>query len=476
MYIIKNAYKSITRNKGRNFLIAIVILVITIATSISLLINKSGSALVESYKSSNPLEVSLSLDTRNLKDAKDEEKESFEAIDSEIISNLGTSEYVKDYYYTNEVSLSSDITSITNEDILKPSGDVGAERPNDMKHNTNIGDFRITGYSDASYIESFITGTSKIVEGEMFSKDSEENVGVISLDLKEANDLEVGDTITFYMPTNEEVTYEIKIVGIYENTSDESDFTGMNLMNSGNQIYTNIETVNKILEDSETSLMQNRYEAIFYLNNRDDFSSFEEEVKEKGLSTYYALQTNEDELDASLAPIKNVSSFSLTFLIIVLVLGCIILSVINMIHIRERKYEIGVLRAIGMSKTKISLQLFVEIFIVSIVSLLLGIGIGSTCSQPITDVILENEISSYENETKKVEENFGRDSFNREGFMNNKMAKGEAVNYIDTLKVSMDIKTVIQIILIGLILTELSGLVCVMSINKYEPNKILQNR
>ena len=94
---------------------------------------------------------------------------------------------------------------------------------------------------------------------------------------------------------------------------------------------------------------------------------------------------------------------------------------------------------------------------------------------------LPGDTVSYKNKTlyingKKVEENFGRDSFNREGFMNNKMAKGEAVNYIDTLKVSMDIKTVIQIILIGLILTELSGLVCVMSINKYEPNKILQNR
>ncbi|MFU2108463.1 FtsX-like permease family protein [Paenibacillus larvae] len=43
---------------------------------------------------------------------------------------------------------------------------------------------------------------------------------------------------------------------------------------------------------------------------------------------------------------------SVTYIVIVLVLGAVILILLSSIAIRERKYEIGVLRAIGMKKGK----------------------------------------------------------------------------------------------------------------------------
>ena len=49
MYILKNAFISITRNKGRNLLIGIVILVISCSVAVTLAINFSSSNLMESY-------------------------------------------------------------------------------------------------------------------------------------------------------------------------------------------------------------------------------------------------------------------------------------------------------------------------------------------------------------------------------------------------------------------------------------------
>ena len=99
------------------------------------------------------------------------------------------------------------------------------------------GDFRITAYSDISYNEDFISGTKKIKDGTMIDKNSTDMVISISEELATENDLSVGDTITFTDTEDETITYEFKIVGIFENTSEETDnFMNMNAMNSQNQI------------------------------------------------------------------------------------------------------------------------------------------------------------------------------------------------------------------------------------------------
>ena len=48
---------------------------------------------------------------------------------------------------------------------------------------------------------------------------------------------------------------------------------------------------------------------------------------------------------------------------VILIIGGIILAVLNVFNIRERKYEIGVLAAIGMKKTKIALQYAIELLV-----------------------------------------------------------------------------------------------------------------
>lgn len=492
MYIIKNAYLNIIRGKGRNILIGIIITAITISACVSLSINKSASALIQSYKDNNPIEVSFSLDPMSLRGSSDEEKQSFTALNVEDIKKYGDSDLISDYYYTQEVSLSSnDIEPVNYSEMEIPNNqNVPDDIPNDKGKNDkigNMGDYRLTGYSDPSYITDFINGTKKIIEGEMFSKDNTENVIVISEELADQNNLEIGSTITFYSPNNTDINITYRVIGIFEDNSDieTNGFMQMNAMNSRNQMYTNItsisNTINSIgIEDSSSKRMMSNtgLTAKYYLNNNDDLEEFENEVREKGLSEYYSINTNEEEALATLKPIQNLSSFSSTFLIIILVVGGLILAIINMINIRERKYEIGVLRAIGMSKLKVNLQLVIEIFMVSIVSLIIGTTIGTLLSQPVTNTMLKNEISNYQNEQKQILENFGEGNFERPGFNkgNFKSTMPNNVQYIDTLDVNINFITIIQLFLVSLMLTVVSGFVSVAFVNKYEPNKILQNR
>lgn len=482
MYILKNAYLNIIRSKGRNLLIGLIITIVVISAFISITISKSGENLVESYKQNNPLKVTLNLDMMNFRNADENAKNDFELLSIEDINNIGKLSSVNGYYYTLESSLNSDdIEKIDYEDMFSNKNDSSQPPETERRKEMNTGDFTVIAYSDSSYNEDFIKGNKKIVEGEMLSPDDTSYKIVISEELADENDINIGDKIEFKNTNDESITYTLEVSGIYSIENETSDNMGSRMMpNSTNQIYSNLTVLNKIIDDDGTSednfkVMQN-VTAAYYVDY-ENIDKFEEEVKNLGISDYYKVMTNEEEVTSTLNPIKNISSFSKTFLIITFVVGITILTIINLFNIRERKYEIGVLRAIGMTKLKITLQLVTETVMITIISLIVGITSGTLLAQPVTNYMLKNEIENYETEATNMEENFGSKEFgmmrgpkNKPNDMNNN------ISYVDELKAEIDSNIIITLSFATIVLTALSSSVAVLYINKYEPNKILQNR
>ena len=67
MYILKNALISIKRNKGRNILLGIIIMVIACATTVTLAIRNSADTLIESYSNKNDITASISANRENMR-------------------------------------------------------------------------------------------------------------------------------------------------------------------------------------------------------------------------------------------------------------------------------------------------------------------------------------------------------------------------------------------------------------------------
>ena len=97
MYILKNAITSITRNKGRNILIGLVILVIACATSITLAINNTSTNLINTYKSKYQTEATIGINRENMmkdfnpenkEEAKENMQEKFSSISSISVDNI----------------------------------------------------------------------------------------------------------------------------------------------------------------------------------------------------------------------------------------------------------------------------------------------------------------------------------------------------------------------------------------------------
>lgn len=469
MYILKNAITSIKRNKGRNLLIGLIIMVIAIAVTVTLAINNTATSLIKAYKDKYQVEASITVNRENMmkdfnpndrENSKSDMKDKFNLASSLTetdIKNYADSKYVKSYYYTSSVKVNSN-------DLEKAEMSSNNDMPERKKDEDDYSSFEIKGYSSYDAMNEFISGSYKITDGEIFT-DFTSNNCLINSELATINNLKVGDTITF--TDDNDNTYQLVISAIFEENS--SDNKSM-FSSSANTIITSSNFINKMsTTNSELKVSVN---PTFILNSKDVVDKFSSELTSKGLDENLMVTTNLESIDESVSTISNVKTFAVTFLVITLIIGAAVLLIINMINIRERKYEIGVLRTIGMKKSKVCLQFILELLIVALASLLLGAGIGSFASVPVSNKLLANEIATSKNENNNIRENFGKnDKFNDKKF--NGVANVEA---FDSINATVDVKVLLELLAIGLSLTLISSISATVSIQKFSPLTILKER
>lgn len=342
----------------------------------------------------------------------------------------------------------------------------------------------------------------KVTEGAVFDIDSSTLQCIISDELAILNELNVGDNITLVNPNNEEETISLNICGIYNNseasTSQHGNMMGFSPSSDpANQIYLSFNSLNSIIETSkskattstdettgiETSTaLRSQESGTYVFSNIENYEAFKSDAVTLGLDdTLYTISSQDvNSYEQSMVPLSNLSNYSLYFLLVVLGIGGTILIIFNVFAVRERKYEIGVLAAIGMNKLKIATQFITEAFAVTFISITISICIGATISVPIANTLLENQIASVESTNEATKDNFGGD-------FQGKMSGGRApsamtspsktpVNYIDNITASIDMVVLLQLLGLGILLTLISSATAVISILRYEPLKILSNR
>ena len=495
MYILKNAWISISRNKGRNILIGLIILVIAAAATITLAINNTATDLINSYVSAYDKEVTISFDRSSMtenfdpsdKSSREEMMEAFNNVGEysvEDIKNYGDSEYIENYYYTYSISL--DGNNIEKAESDSGFGDRGGKGGMNFMSSNSM-DFTLQGYSSIDSMSEFIDGTYTMwdITDDAWDIAFDGNYVFINEELADYNELELNDKII--LEDEDENTYEFEIIGIFEDNDTSSNSPMSMFSNSVNTIVINAEALEKITSENED--ITGTVNATFIIDEYENLEKLQNEFYEKGLDETYILESNEEVASAGVSSIQNIKGFSLTFLIITLVIGGIVLFVINMINIRERKYEIGVLRTIGVSKSKLTSQFVLELLIVALVTLLLGAGIGAVSSKGVSNMLLASEISSSEEQMNEMQNNFGgpggmpggkgEDRGDMKGGMPGGFDKINGVPSIqayDSVDAVVDIKVLLELLGIGLSLVLVSSLSAMISIQRFSPLTILKER
>ena len=545
MFIFKNAWISITRNKGRNILIGIIILVVACASTITLAISNTAADLINSYQSAYDKELTIAFNREKMtkdvdfsnREKLDDAKEKFENISAYTISDVekfAESDYIESYYYTYNVSLDGENIEKAESSSSEgsSSGDSGSSAdgsgrsgfsgfPGGGSSGGSFGpsgsseyDFTLNGYSSVEAMSEFIEGTYTMVEIDenAWEKAFSGNYVFINEELASYNELKIGSKIK--LKDGDGKTYQFEVVGIYKENESGASGPADLFSNSANTIITNASALTAITKAN--SNVKGSVDPTFIIRDYGDAEAIQAEFYEKGLDENYVVETNEETATAGVKSIKNVQSFATAFLVITLVIGGVVLFVINMINIRERKYEIGVLRTIGISKAKLTAQFVSELMMVGIIALLVGAGIGAVAAKDVSNSLLASEISSSQEATEKVKGNFGPGGFpggsgsSRDGsggsssddsgsssdsggsgssdgggsssdfgpsgfsgFGNFGKPNVQAYESIDAV---VDVKVVMELLGIGVGLILISSLAAMISIQRFSPLTILKER
>jgi len=244
----------------------------------------------------------------------------------------------------------------------------------------------ITGTNDTTTASVYGGDKFSFTSGQAIDAGKDADEAMVGKSLAAKNNLSVGSTFTAYGKT-------VKVVGIYD--------TGTTFANNGvivslaalqrlsgqpNDVTSATATVDSIDNiDAATTSIKNT------LGDKADVTNDQENAK------------------TAIEPLENVKSISLFSLIGALVAGSVIILLTMMMIVRERRREIGVMKAIGASNLKTVFQFVSEAVTLTVLGMVVGILVGVAAANPITKALVNNSSSNAAN-TAQAAPTFGADN------------------------------------------------------------------
>lgn len=506
MNFFKRALLSMKAKKGRTLLLCAVFSAILIFVLAGLTIQSAALTATENAKKSVGATVTLSANReaamkKSQEDSSSERPDpgsfSLTPVSLEEAEKIATLDNVKSYSFLSSSSAGAGdgITPISSESIEEtatttsesttgqnaeggPQGDNG--QTGGPMSQMNQSDFQVSGVMALSMASDFSDGTAEITSGEGITEaDKDTNNVVIEESLAEANDLKVGDTFKITNPEDDSVSYEMTVKGIYK-TSENGDSLGMsfNFLNPANTLYTSYTFANTLKGDDAKGTIDS---ATYTLTDPKNMDSFVAEAEKLIDTDSFSLQTNDQAYQQMLQPLNNVASFAKNIVILVAVAGVIILTLIVMMTIRERRYEIGVLLSLGESRFKVILQFFTEIIFCMVVALVIATFSGNVVGNIVGEQLITQQTETTQQNTTNQGGPQGMGGDQAQG---NKPTGGggmgslgassqEAAKAVQELNISVKPAEIATLAGMGILISFFSILLSSIGILRLQPKKIL---
>jgi len=229
----------------------------------------------------------------------------------------------------------------------------------------------VTGINNLSNASAYGGDTVTYTSGKALDPTKDEDVAVVGKALAEKNNLSVGSTFTAYSKT-------IKVVGVYD--------TGNTFSNAG--LIMSLSALQRL-----SSQPNDVTSATATVDSIDNIDSAVTAIKST-LGDKADVTNSQESAKSTIAPLENVKSISLFSLLGALVAGSVIILLTMMMIVRERRREIGVMKAIGSSNLKTMFQFMSEAVTLTLLGLVVGLVIGIAAANPITKVLVNNSTSS----------------------------------------------------------------------------------
>lgn len=381
--MLKNAIAYILRKRSRTVIIFIILTIVLSCLYSCLNIMKSTISLENNlYKLSN---TSLSITQNN--------NENFKTNQFKEIENIKEIKETIPQY--DGLAKSTNIKAVEGMQMI--------ERDDMPEEFRNI--FSIEATNNTGKDNLFNSGVFTLIKGRHIEKDDREKI-IIHEELAKKNNLELNDKIRlelFDLNNNEIKTeYEFEIIGIFSGKKQEK-YTGMTSDFSENMVFIDYESSQVALNKAENNKVVNKLEIIS--DSSKDTNIVLNKIKEIKIDwSKFNIEKNDDVYEETLESVEGIKHIIKVMTYLIMTGGIIVLSLILILWLRERIYEIGILLSIGIGKREIIGQFILELVFISIPSLFISTLIGNLVTRKIlSEIILKEKIiSTLSNASNKI--------------------------------------------------------------------------
>lgn len=228
----------------------------------------------------------------------------------------------------------------------------------------------VTGTTDANSVST--SGSSlTISSGKTIDGTSSDLVALVGTDLATKNSLKVGSTFTAYTKT-------ITVVGIFK-TDNKFQDSGIIMPLAAVQTLT----------DQAGSVSS----IIAKVDSAENVSATVTSLKST-LGTKADIVSEAETAAASVSSLQSISSLALAGVIGSALAGSVIVLLAMVMIVRERRREIGVIKAIGGSSIKVVGQFVTEALTLTVIGAIIGLSLGVVVSGPMTTSLVSSQTSS----------------------------------------------------------------------------------
>lgn len=487
MNFIKRALCSVTRKKGKSLILFAVIFVLGNVIAGAIAIQQSTQNVEKNVKKQLGGTATIQIDYENNQEEFAKEDLKIEQLKIDLMKKVGESPYVK-YYDYNALAM------VQTKELKSAS--LESEQSGGMMEG-----FTLKG-SNYHKILDVEEKNIKIVAGKVFTQeeiDNGKNVGLISSKVAEENGLSVGDQMVMdtrtydYNENGDEkelfkTDVPIQIIGIFEPTTVEmkdkenkkNEEQNMNQqymsMQQLNTIYLpnktvleinkdNIEKLKKVDPDSpylsEESL-EEYYTPVYVLKSPDEVEAFKQETQ-PFLPKLYTVKASTDQYEQIGGSMKKMSQISGYVVMIAVIATLLIISLVVLLFMRDRKHELGIYLSLGDKRSHVMGQIIIEMLIISGIALILSLITGNFLGKMVSESLLNSDLLNNSNDQMNMFMGF-------DGLGTTELTTDDIMN---AYEVKFSLGYIVTYLVVGLGTVLMSAILPLLYIVRLNPKKIM---
>ena len=370
--MIKNAIAYITRKRNRTLIIFIILTIVLSCLYSCLTIMKSSNEIEKTlYESSNS---SISITKKdgkyfNVNQFKDIEK--IKEVEKIIIQYDGLAKL---------------------KDAKVVSGEQRINREDLSDEFKNVVSFEATNNTKRNIL--FSSRVFTIKEGKNIEENDKNSI-IVHEEFAKQNNLKLGDEVNLELLDIEKSgkikSHKFKIIGIFSGKKQET-YTGLSSDFSENMVFVDYSTSQEILNKSENNKIANKI--LMYSSSAESTDLALNKLKELKIDeSKYFVEKDSNAFEESLESVSGIKHIIKIMTYSIMLGGMVVLSLILILWLRERIYEIGIFLSIGTSKIQIIMQFIFELLFISIPSIISSLFLGNVLIKVIAGGLINSENS-----------------------------------------------------------------------------------